>query len=343
MVASRDTLRELAAQRAAINEILDARSIEARAAWELRWGRVQDEMISWADAWAEVAEALIRGGRNPYRGANLTSMKRFAEAMMREGMDDVHTIDLRVLDELIQTAGPYAGHLAASQLPRRSAQPITWRTTNPDVLAALVRRATQQITARHWHLTLDATKAVRSSLRLAAAAGDNPRRAALDMIRRTEGVFNGGLARAEVIARTELIDGYREAGALSHSANADVLAGWQWLTELSHRTCPSCIAQNGTEWPLEEPGPLDHQCGRCSRVPIIKPLRELGIGGPEPRSAVPNSRAWFEAQSPEAQLAIMGPKRFEAWRAGRYPFEAWSQRRHTEGWRDSFGVGPVPE
>ena len=50
MVASRDTLRELAAQRAAINEILDARSIEARAAWELRWGRVQDEMISWADA-----------------------------------------------------------------------------------------------------------------------------------------------------------------------------------------------------------------------------------------------------------------------------------------------------
>ena len=38
---------------------------------------------------------------------------------------------------------------------------------------------------------------------------------------------------------------------------------------------------------------------------------------------------------------ILGPKRFAAWQAGDYPVEAWSVRRSTAGWRDSFHVGPV--
>jgi hypothetical protein len=159
------------------------------------------------------------------------------------------------------------------------------------------------------------------------------------MIARTQGEFNGGLARAEVIARTELLDGYRSAAAQAQWANRDILAGWVWLTELSSRTCPACLDQNGSEHPLTEEGPLDHQCGRCSRVPLIKPLAQLGIGGPEPLSVVQDSEVWFNAQPAEVQRQIMGPTRLQAYQEGRFPRERWSRRVQTDGWRDSMHVG----
>ena len=326
MAVTVETMAVLAQQRAEIDAILNARRIAATAQWEASWGRMQDELTSWADAWAEIAEAQLAGGRNPYRLVNLRAMRQVAEDELRGNLDVATRLDREGLGRLTMTAGQHAAQLAGSQLPRTSRGAIAWLPTNPAALEAVVKRATQQITARHYYLSREATRSVRSALRLGMAAGDNPRT----------------VARA-MIARTELLDGYRYAASEAHRANADVLAGWQWLTELSSRTCPACLDQNGSEHPLEEEGPIDHQCGRCSRVPIIRPLKDLGIGGPEPRSVVPDSEAWFNSQPAEVQRQIMGPKRFEAWKDGRFPRDRWSKRVETDGWRDSFHVGdPVP-
>ena len=339
MTVTAETMAVLAQQRAEIDAILDARRLAALAQWEASWGRMQDELTSWADAWAEIAEAQLAGGRNPYRLVNLRAMRELAEDELRGNLDVATRLDREGLGRLTMTAGQHAAQLAGSQLPRTSRGAIAWLPTNPAALEAIVKRATQQITARHYFLSREATRSVRSALRLGMAAGDNPRTVARDMIRRTEGVFNGGLARAEVIARTELLDGYRNATNQAYAANRDVLDGWQWLAELSERTCPACLSMNGTMWPVDEPGPMDHHCGRCTSVPVIKPLNQLGIGGPEPRSAVPDSLGWFKAQPEAVQRQIMGPGRYDAWLAGRFPPERWAQRVETDGWRDAFHVG----
>ena len=339
MTVTRDTTAVLARQRAEIDAILDSRRIAATAQWEASWGRMQDELTSWADAWADIAEAQLRAGRNPYRLVNLRAMRQVAEDELRGNLDVATRLDREGLGRLTMTAGQHAAQLAGSQLPRTSRGAIAWLPTNPAALEAIVKRATQQITARHYFLSQSATRSVKSALRLGMAAGDNPRTVARDMIRRTEGVFNGGLARAEVIARTELLDGYRNATNQAYVANRDVLDGWQWLAELSERTCPACLSMNGTMWPVNEPGPMDHHCGRCTSVPMIKPLNQLGIGGPEPRSAVPDSLGWFKSQPEAVQRQIMGPGRYDAWLAGRFPPERWAQRVETDGWRDAFHVG----
>ena len=339
MAVTRETMAQVAQQRAEIDAILDSRRIAATAQWEASWGRMQDELTSWADAWADIAEAQLRAGRNPYRLVNLRAMRQVAEDELRGNLDVATRLDREGLGRLTMTAGQHAAQLAGSQLPRTSRGAIAWLPTNPAALEAIVKRATQQITARHYFLSQSATRSVKSALRLGMAAGDNPRTVARDMIRRTEGVFNGGLARAEVIARTELLDGYRNATNQAYVANRDVLDGWQWLAELSERTCPACLSMNGTMWPVNEPGPMDHHCGRCTSVPVIKPLNQLGIGGPEPRSAVPDSLGWFKSQPEAVQRQIMGPGRYDAWLAGRFPPERWAQRVETDGWRDAFHVG----
>lgn len=339
MAVTEATQAELAQIRAEVNAALDARRIAATAQWEASWGRMADRLGAWADAWAEIAEEALKRGRNPYRQANLHLMRQLAEDELRGNLDVIGRLDRETLGRLVVQAEGHAARLAGSQIPRASRGALPWLPTAPDAMAAVVDRTTQQITARHYYLSQSAKAAVRSALRVGMAAGDNPRRVARDMIRRTEGAFNGGLWRAEVIARTELLDAHRAAAQQAELANRDVLSGWQWLAELTARTCPACLGMNGSEHPVEEAGPLDHQCGRCSRVPLVRPLKELGIGGPEPASVVQDSEAWLKAQSPEVQREILGPKRYEAYQAGKFPRERWAQRHSTEGWRDSYRVG----
>ena len=101
--------------------------------------------------------------------------------------------------------------------------------------------------------------------------------------------------------------------------------------------CPSCVAMHGTEHELDEPGPLDHQQGRCSRMPLVKP--ELVPG--TPTSKVESGAEWLQRQPEGVQRSVLGPGRFEAWKAGDYPASRWAVRRESEAWRPSYGPGPI--
>ena len=101
--------------------------------------------------------------------------------------------------------------------------------------------------------------------------------------------------------------------------------------------CPSCVAMHGTEHALDEPGPLDHPQGRCSRMPLVKP--ELVPGAPTP--TIESGPEWLARQPEGVQRSVLGPRRFEAWQDGDYPVSRWAVRRESPDWRASYAPGPI--
>ena len=311
-----DVLRR---QRAAIARLIDEASDEAL----LMWAR------TWTDLRAQIEAEVERRGQArmltysaDYAGARLVEVAQRSSAVLADAARRL--IELSLAD---------AAALIGAQLPAN--WPLS-RPAKPE-LDAIVQRATTQITSRMWVLSDEATEAMRRRLVQGVAAGRNPRDTARLIVRDVQDAFDGGLARAQVIARTETIDAYRAGAKAHHEANSDVLAGWVWLAKLSERTCPSCVAMHGTEHALDEPGPLDHPQGRCSRMPLVKP--ELVPGAPAP--TIESGPEWLARQPEGVQRSVLGPRRFEAWQDGGYPVSRWAVRRESPDWRASYAPGPI--
>ena len=318
----------MARHRAEVSRMLDQISDEVLATWVRAWSDIEAELLR---EWP----ASRAGQRRRLEQARRMAAARVIEAVEATGV--TLTASARSMIERGMWEQPY---LIAPQLPPQLHATLI-RPPGVEV-DLMVARVQQQITARTYELSAEATAAMRRALVLGVAKGENPRETARQMVAQARDAFNGGLNRAQVIARTEMIDAHRGAAEASQNANADVLAGWEWHAQLGPRTCPSCIAQHGRLHDLDEPGPLDHQQGRCARVPVTKTWAELGFPGiEEPRPRTQTGQEWFEQQPESVQRSILGPKRYEAWLEGDYPPEAWSVRKTTDGWRDSFHVGAV--
>lgn len=315
-------------------------------------------VAAWVDAFDEIApdlnaallEQLVAGERVTRAQLLRSTRLRKALSVIAEQLQALASqtgvVITGDLQAVIDAAGGAQASVLDSQLPSgfmSSAQLDMWSRVDARQIEAIVKRSTQQITSRTRALSREAQAAVRRELIRGVAAGSNPRVTAARIIARTEGRFNGGLTRALVISRTETLDAHRAAAALGQAQHPDVLAGWTWLATLDTRTCPSCWAQHGSEHPVSEPGPYDHQQGRCARCPRTKTWAELGLNNiPEPPSLLPDAGQLF-AQMPAAdQLAVLGPGRYAAYADGRFPMDQWAVRRSTPGWRDSYGVAKVP-
>lgn len=246
----------------------------------------------------------------------------------------------RDLQQVINLALSADAAVVAAQLPTLN---IDIARADARQIAAIVKRSTEQITARHYAMSQEAGQAMRRELVRSVSVGDNPKVAARRMLQRVQGEFNGGLTRALVISRTENLDAYRNAAQAQQQANSDVLAGWEWVADLSSRTCRSCVAMHGTMHPLAEPGPIDHQQGRCTRVPVAKTWKDLGFDVPEPPSAVPDSEEWFAGLPEDEQRRMLTNRGYDEWQAGRYPMSDWSRKSSTPGWRDSMRPSTPPE
>ena len=323
-----EVLAELARHRAEVSRMLDQISDEVLATWVRAWSDIEAELLrDWPDSRIMQRRRLEQARR--------MAAARIIEAVEATGV----TLTARARAMIERGMWEQPELIAAQMPPQLHATLIRPPGVEVDLMVARVQ---QQITARTYELSAEATQAMNRALVLGVAKGENPRDTARRMVEQARGAFNGGLNRAQVIARTEMIDAHRDAAEASQNANADVLAGWEWHAQLGPRTCPSCIAQHGRLHDLDEPGPLDHQQGRCARVPVTKTWAELGFPGiEEPRPRTQTGQEWFEQQPESVQRSILGPKRYEAWLEGDYPPEAWSVRKTTDGWRDSFHVGPV--
>lgn len=346
MSVTADTLRLQDEIRQALAKITDAQTRDLVRAWATAWDEVEPDLT------AALLEQLVAGDKiSRAQLLRSTRLRRVLQLVADQLADLAKASQVRITGDLqgiVDTAGAAQASVIDSQLPPNATQLVDldqWSRVDERQITAIVTRTTKQITARHKPLAPEAYDVVRRELIRGVAAGSNPRTTAARIVKRAERYgFNGGLTRALTIARTETLDAHRAAAALGQAEHADVLAGWSWLAKLDARTCPSCWAQNGTVHDLTEPGPLDHQQGRCGRLPVTKSWADLGFGDiEEPPSLMPDAGSAFEALPATEQLQILGPSRHAAWVAGEFPMDAWSVRRTTPGWRDSYGVAPVPK
>lgn len=283
------------------------------------------------------ARELTRVGR--LHGALLNAQDALMELGTRAGVTITDAAG-----RVVATTAADEPDLIASQLPAAERVAAAARFAArilPTALDVIVARTGSQITASTRPLSAEATGAMDRELVRGVALGSGPRQAGAKMLAGLEEGFSGGAARAVNIARTEILDAYRTTSQYAHHANADVLDGWIWLCTLSARTCPACLAMNGSVHPLSEPGPLDHQSGRCARMPKTKSWADLGFAVKEPPDTLPDARKWFSEQPPAVQRQIMGPGRLGALQSGKTTWEDLVRRRETPGWRPSYVPTPV--
>jgi SPP1 gp7 family putative phage head morphogenesis protein len=342
VAVTKTTLRLARRVRADLLKITDTHDRELTAAWVNAWDTVAGDYDAAINELVGNAAGAILSRATILRSRRLLiALDTIARALTQLTED----AGIRVAGDLLQVvtqAAEAQQAVAASQLPKAERVNLSGLVDRRQ-LDAIVQRSTEQITSQMWPISPSADAAIRTGLVRGLATGANPKTTARDIVKRTEGDFNGGLARAMTIARTETLDAHRAAAAVAQNENADVLRGWMWLAATSDRTCPACLAMNGTEHPLDEPGPLGHQNCRCSRVPLTKSWADLGIDLDEPAPAATGSQAWFDSRDEATQRSILGPARYAAYLRGDYPMSAWAARRSNDGWRDSYVTSPVPK
>lgn len=341
MAVTNITLALLRNLRVAVGGQADQAVRDITAAWVSAWDVLEP---AWQAALQELVALIeeLGGWPPPWR---LSRLARLTEAMLATN------IALRTLTGTTQTtAGAAAAEVVAvtaateplimaSQLPAAAATAaaeVYAAAVAPSALETVLARARAQITSTTRPLSDEAYEAMRRALIVGIAVGDHPDAIARDMLRRVEGAFNGGLGRAVNVARTECLDAYRDTSAAVHAANEDVLDGWVWVASLDLRACPSCWAMHGTVHPITQPGPWDHQQGRCVRLPKVKSWEDLGIPGVEAEDLTPNAPERFAALSPADRETVMGPGRAALLDDGRIGWADLAVRRDNPRWRPSY-------
>lgn len=338
MPTTDETMAALARMRAATDKTVDGTTAALVKAWAAAWQGLAGE---WREAVTELVKAA-EGGKWPTKAQiNRAKAARLALAHTGKRLDELGDLAgvsiTSNLGALVLSADAWQRTVMVTQLPRDYRLP--WAPISDRALDAIVKRTTEQVESITRVLSRDTQSVMRQELVRGIALESNPRVAARKMYVRTRDAFDGGLYRAQNLARTEMIDAHREGSLASRKANADVVLGWEWHCSPSARTCPSCLSQHGSKHPADEPGPLDHQQGRCTALPIAKSWLDLGIDVPEP-PPVPNqdARAWFDAQPHDVRRQIMGPTRLALLDSGGLQWSELSRRRENDGWRDSFAV-----
>jgi len=342
-----DTLRLARKMRVDIAKDVNATVRKQVQAWVRAWDELHDEWSTalmdlattrddgqWPSPW-EIARADRAQQALAHATDKIIDLSEYLGVTVRDALgnvlDTTQVAELAMLQSELPTVDAYRAQVGAR-----------WNRLNPDQVDAIVRRTGDTITAATPRLTAAAQDTMRRTLIRGVAVGDNPRKAAADMVRRVEGAFNGGLTRALVIARTEMIDAHRVAAWTARQMNPDMYSGWVWTCALDTRCCPSCWAKHGQVHDISDVGPADHQQGRCTAVPVARPWSELGFDMPEPVSVLPDAQERFWALPQADQVKIMGPARLTALQAG-VPWEALTARRLTPGWRPSWTPRPVAD
>lgn len=340
MSVTDDTLQLLAEMRVSIDATVDAATRDLTKAWANAWDDLSRE---WQVAVGDLVAQSV-DGRWPSRAAIYRAERVLAA--LDATQDALNALaanaGIRITSTLVDItseAALWQARLTSTQLPApgTAGVALSFNRVDPLALEAIVHRTSGQITSTLLPLSGQATAAMNSALIRGVALGNNPRHAAREMLRRTESGFNGGLTRALNVARTEMLDAHRAAAYAQDQANRDLLRGWAWSASLDARTCPSCLAMDGAEFPTDIPGPNDHQQGRCARLPLTRTWADLGFTGiDEPPSVVPNAEEWFAGLTRDEQLQIMGPTRLELLDTGKAQWSDLASKTTSTGWRDSY-------
>ena len=157
---------------------------------------------------------------------------------------------------------------------------------------------------------------------------------------------------AEALVRTSVITTANQAHMAAFEANADLMAGVEWCATLDNRTCLACGALDGRTWGWAEGNPVPslHWGCRCCILPVTKTWEQLAreahgnstlareldkipqgqrasLGGPV--SGKVRYEDWFDSQSPQRQLEILGPGKLKLYQNGSLGFTDMVDQRNN--------------
>lgn len=347
MAISEETLRLHNRRTITVSGIIDDDTRRAVRGWARTWDQLASDF---ADALELAATQAGPGGRLSWRTANDVSRLSGALARAAAALDDLATAGrvniVSDIGDVVDVATELTPQVIASQLPATVgpdvARLISGRMAG-DTLDRIVDRTSGRITSLLDPLAADAEAAMRRELVRGIAVGDNPRVAARRMLDRLEGRFNGGLTRALRVARTEMLDAYRQSSAEIATTDADIVSKVVWTAALDTRTCPACVAMHGTEFPTGTAGPEGHPQCRCTFIEQTKTWRELGFAVEEPPSMFPDRDVWWDSLDDADRLQVMGPGRLAALESGEVGWDSLAQRKANVGWRDAYYVTPLKD
>lgn len=151
------------------------------------------------------------------------------------------------------------------------------------------------------------------------ALGRNP----LEVARRAMRMGLGqSFTRMQNIARTEMLRTYRTTTLESYAAGG-VVIGYRRLSARDERTCPACLFADGRVYKVEEGFDAHVNC-RCVTIPILSGVSPVQYE---------TGQQWFKTQSDATQRSMLGPGRYDAWKAG----EASLDDMVSRDWNDTWG------
>lgn len=333
MAITRNTIRIADELHITLSDTLDAHTRALVEAYAIGWDEVAGELAAAID---DLVLSASSGRVTRTQVMRSDRARRALETIGRQMRDVTEHAGVTVTGDVgtvIEAATRGQAALITSQLPAAAAA----LNRVPDrAVAAMTQRVTQRIVKTNRRLAREADAAMRRELLRGIAVGDNPRAAARRMLRGIEDRWDGGLARALTIARTETIDAHRAAALAVDKTNRDVVDQWVWSCSLSPRSCRACVAKHGTVYDVDVPGPQGHPQCRCARIPKTRSWRDLGFDIDEPADVMPDADA-FVAKLSDRQLAgMLGEKGLAAFKRGDYPREKWAVRRENDEWRASY-------
>lgn len=348
MAVTPETLHAAEEIKTTIRRLTDETELDLVRAWVDAWETLEPEYRALAD---ELASRIGTGA--PVTRSEVARLDRLHAALTQtqETLDalatQASTATVDALPALVQVAEESLATVLATQLPRRlrrTRDPLDIEAINPGAVDAIIARTSERIHSRYWPLAGETVTVMRRQLVSGVTTGAHPRTVARRIMQRAEQGFNGGLARATNISRTEMLDAYRYAAQEKAIANTHLIAGRRWLATLDDRTCPSCLANHGRVDPPDAFGPADHPSGRCTYVEELRPWRDLGIdldGAPEPVAYWQDRDEWWETLDEATQRRILGPTRFDLLTSGRIGWADLTTLATSDGWRDSWRTPSV--
>lgn len=158
--------------------------------------------------------------------------------------------------------------------------------------------------------------------------GKNPR--AILAFARKQGLV-AGLDHILLVSRDQSVRAFRQASVLSYRNDPDVIA-YKRMAARQTRTCPMCLALDGTLYPTDEFMPV-HPQDRCTVVPVVRGF---------PPTTWKSGSSWFAEQRPDVQRQMLGPERYRLYKSGT-PLTDFIQVSNHETWGPSLKLRPLAQ
>jgi hypothetical protein len=270
------------------------------------WGELNERIQGLARQYYEAV-----GSGEPFSQAWLLEFERL-QALRTQVEEQVHAFarfaERKITSEQQEAVWAALNHTEymTGWIADQAGLNLTWSRLPVGALSQLIGTLSNGSPLRTllWEYGDQAGQAVADGLMKGLALGQNPRVIA----RAIRNDLGGDLARALRISRTEVMRSYREASRESYLKNDQIIQGYIRRSARSARTCAACWAKDGEVYSLET-YLEDHPNGRCFQVPYIRDAEAF-------YDMQDTGAAAFEKLSDEEQLNVLGPAKFEAYKAG---------------------------